>query len=350
MIYKTALLVAALFCAGCSTTSETADNGPKPVELGPSKWIETPEADLISEAKALYESRLYAAAQAVFQQIKDGYPFGRYAEYAEVKIGDCHFYKYDYLTASMIYAEFVKQHPSSENAEYAMLQLGRSYKLQYSGKGRDMEPLQKAHETLTEMLKKYPNSIYKSAAKKYLSQTDKAIVAHEKLVADYYKDKGHKKASLARLERAKQLESSFSEESEKLAQTDSIDTSKVVEVPKLYVKNYEPPKGMPQTDKLITADIRVTRISCQPANSQITIFLNKLISDDVLKGIEKDLQIKPDEFKFILPNAWANQTSTSCLGDNDLEVAENGEITLKTSKAPTFFSINNPPRLILITE
>jgi outer membrane protein assembly factor BamD len=352
MIYKTALLVAALIFTGCSTTSETADEGPKPVELGPSKGINTPEADLISEAKKLYESRLYAAAQTVFQQIKDGYPFGRYAEYAEVKIGDCHFYKYDYLTASMIYSEFVKQHPSSENAEYAMLQLGRSYKLQYSGKGRDMEPLQKAHDTLTEMLKKYPSSMYVSAAKKYLSQTDKAIIAHEKLVADYYKDKGHKKASLARLERAKQLESTFSEESSKLAAaaTDSADTSKVVEVPKLYAKNYEPPKGMPQTEKLVTADIRVTRIACQSKNNQVSIFLNKAFSDENLKNLERDLQIKPEQFSFMLPNAWANPTTTSCFGSNDLDVTEEGKITLKTSGTPTFFTLNNPPRLIFITE
>ncbi len=343
--------LALIVFTGCSLFSSSKEEAPKPIELGPSTSIDTPESQLFNEARKFYEANLFAQAQTAFQELKDGYPFGPYAEYAELKVGDTHFYRGDYLTASMIYSEFTKQHPSSDNVPYAMLQLGRSFNLQYSGRGRDMEPLQKSRETLVELIQKYPHSIYLSAAKKYLSETERKLISHEKLVAEYYKDKGFEKAALARMNRADELKSEFSKVSSELEvkakDSSDLDVTSPVPVPKLYTGKYVSPKGLPETSKVIQANLRVARVMCNAKAQTINLHINKVLNDQEVQLVENSVKFNEGVVSFTLSNAWANPAEISCLEDKDLVVKENGTFSLKTTKAPTFFSVNSPARLVV---
>jgi outer membrane protein assembly factor BamD len=340
-----------LLFTGCSLFSSSKEEAPKPVELGPSTSIDTPEAQLFNEARKFYEANLFAQSQTAFQELKDGYPFGPYAEYAELKVGDTNFYRGDYLTASMIYSEFTKQHPSSDNVPYAMLQLGRSYNLQYSGRGRDMEPLQKSRETLVDLIKKYPHSIYLSAAKKYLSETERKLISHEKLVAEYYKDKGFKKAALARMTRADELKNEFSKVSTdlnvKTKDSSNLDVTAPVSVPKLYTGKYVTPQGLPEVSKVIEASLRVTRVMCNTKAQAINLHINKVLTDPEVQQVENSVKFNEGSVSFTLPSAWANPAEISCLEEQDLLVKENGTFSIKTTKAPTFFSLSSPARLVV---
>lgn len=339
-----------LILSGCSTTSESGSEGPQPIELGASTTVDTPEVELLNDAKNFYEAGLYANAQTSFQKLKDSYPFGKYAEYSEVKIGDCYFYRSDYLTSAMIYSEFVKQHPNSENTPYAMLQLGRSYQLQYSGAGRDMEPLQKSRETLNEMLKKYPNSLYSQEALEYLKGTDDKIIAHEKLVADYYKDKGHSKAADARMARADTLSQEYKINADTLGEASAKAKAPAVEVPKLFKGTYNPSKTDRAEERIVQATVRVSRTTCFVDGGIINIFLNGRISQDALTQIEQSVKKDSNSLSFKLPGAWANPTTISCMGDKDLSISEEGKFLIKTDRNPNFFVVENPTRLIVNLE
>jgi outer membrane protein assembly factor BamD len=339
-----------LALSGCSTTSESGSDGPQPVELGAATTVDTPEVELLNEAKNFYEAGLYANAQTSFQKLKDSYPFGKYAEYAEVKMGDCFFYRSDYLTSAMIYSEFVKQHPNSENSPYSMLQLGRSYQLQYSGAGRDMEPLQKSRETLTEMLKKYPNSLYSPEAMKYLKGTDDKIIAHEKLVADYYKNKGHSKAADARMARADILRKEFTNSEENLKTDTTNASAPAVEVPKLFKGTYSPAKTSKAEEKIVQASVRVSQTKCLADNGIINIFLNGRLTKGALAQVEGSVKREGGSLLFKIPGAWANPSTTSCLGENDLSISEDGKFVITTDRSPSFFVVENPHRLIVSLE
>lgn len=339
-----------LILSGCSTTSDSSSDGPQPVELGAATTVDTPEVELLNEAKNFYEAGLYANAQTSFQKLKDSYPFGKYAEYSEVKIGDCYFYRSDYLTSAMIYSEFVKQHPNSENTPYSMLQLGRSYQLQYSGAGRDMEPLQKSRETLTEMLKKYPNSLYSEEALKYLKGTDNKIIAHEKLVADYYKEKGHSKAADARMARADLLKKEYTSSSDTLGDAAAKAKSPAVEVPKLYRGAYTPAKTNRSEDRIVQAAIRISRTSCFADAGIINIFVNGKVTKEAFSQIESSVKKEADSVSFKIPGAWANPSTASCLAEKDLSISEDGKFIIKTDLTPNFFAVGNPNRIVVSLE
>ncbi len=346
------LLIVIVATSGCSMFSSKSEEAPKPIELGPAKSVDTPETALFIEARKLYEANLFAQAQAAFQELKDGYPFGRYAEYSELKIGDTHFYRGDYLTASMIYSEFSKQHPSSDNVPYSLLQLGRSYNLQYSGRGRDMEPLQKARQTFLELIKKHPHSIYLSAADKYLRETEKKLISHEELVADYYKEKGFEKAALARMERATELQSEFDKNSKEIKSSTEpgLTLASAVSVPKLHTAEYVPAKGLPEVAKVIQADLRVSKLICNKRSRLINIFMNKVPTNQELTLIENSVKFDENKVTFTIPKAWANPAEMDCFEDKDLITKEDGTISVATNGALSFFNISSPARLVVALE
>ncbi len=347
------LIQLCLLASGCSTTTDELA-ALKPVELGASLSVDTPEAELIRDAQRFYENRLFNNAQTAFEQIRDGYPFGPYAEYAEVKVADCHFYTYDYLTASLLYSDFVKQHTTSPNVPYALVQLGRSYLLQYTGHGRDLEPLQKARDTFADLLKRYPNTIYTGATKKYLAKAEKKIIEHEKLIAAFYKRMGQEKASLARAQRADTLKVTFQSEIDSLPAPQTGGPGSV-EVPKL-VRTQTPPKtGSGQKAALTSltasgSSIQVLRVNCIPENDQITLFLSKTLTPEQLSAAEKGISVKAGQLITKISNASANQSQIDCFTEKDLTLESDGTIKLKTAKSAVIFGLDKPSRMVIALE
>lgn len=342
--------------SGCSTTTNEIA-ALKPVELGPSLSVDTPEAELIRDAQRFYENRLYNNAQTAFEQIRDGYPFGPYAEYAEVKVADCHFYTYDYLTASLLYADFVKQRPTSQNIPYALVQLGRSYMLQYTGHGRDLDPLQKAREAFADLLKQYPSSIYAGATKKYLARTEKKIIEHEKLIAQFYKKLGHEKAALARSDRANSLKERYASDAGSFP-APMPGGPGAVEVPKLVramptKSNSEKKAQLAQSRSdaaSLDSEIKVLRVNCVPENDQVTLFLSKPLSPEQLSLTEKSTSTRAGELVTRVSHTSANQTQIDCFALKDLKIETNGTIKLQTTKSAVLFGLDRPARLVIALE
>ncbi len=348
-----------ILSSGCSSSDKQPEV--TPVELGTATSIDTPEAELLRDAQRFYNSKLFTNARETFEKIKDGYPFGPYVEYSEIKIADCYFYGYDYPTASLLYSEFAKQRPASPNLPYALVQMGRSYELQYGGLGRDTEPLNKSIEAYKNLLTKAPTSVYSDAARSYLKNAQKKIIASEKRIIKFYKKKDQKKAVTARVTNLKEMKESISAEDAKI---DSIKLSArpTVEVPKLFEGPYDashPAGGVAKAslarDKQeneveIKSRYRILKVTCQSEKDQIFLYLNNALSASDLSSAEGSLNSKAEVVSLKLPETSSQKLNLNCMTDSDLTITQTGEISLKTTKTATIIPLSNPSRLLIALE
>lgn len=160
--------------------------------------VDTPQEELLVKAKKLYSVGLYTGAREAFEALRDGYPFGPYAEYAEIKIADCNFYVREYSSAALLYEEFTKNHPASTSLAYALLQAGRSNQLTNSAVGRDNAPLEKALVFYQDLLKRYPNSLYAESARRGIGEVEVALAEYERMVMSFYQHQEKQAAYEAR--------------------------------------------------------------------------------------------------------------------------------------------------------
>lgn len=194
-----ALLTLAL--TGCSgkDSPEPEEEAPQELTSGSKAAVETPEAELLREGKRYFDAGVFSVARDVFERLRDGYPLGAYAEFADIKIGDCEFESSNFTAAAAHYEEFLKSRPGSPSTPYILLRAARSHQLSNKGVGRDDANLRRARELYKDLLQRFPNSPYHAGAREYLAQTEKLLAANEQLVIDFYRKKGKEPAIEARL-------------------------------------------------------------------------------------------------------------------------------------------------------
>jgi outer membrane protein assembly factor BamD len=179
------LLALMLICSGCAWLS-----GDK---------LEKPAQDLIQDGIDAYEKGQYSDAIKNFEQLKDWYPFSKYAILAELKIADAHYYLKQYPEAIQAYGDFEQLHPRNEAVPYVIYQIGRSYYDQIDTIDRDQTAAQKALETFRRLIEQYPNGLYSQKARSHIINCYKSLSGHEFYIAMYYYKKEKYKAARQRL-------------------------------------------------------------------------------------------------------------------------------------------------------
>lgn len=128
----------------------------------------------------------YGDAVKDFQQLKERYPYSKYAILAELKLGDAYFYDKKYTDAAIAYEEFVRLHPRNEVVPYVLYQVGMCHFLSFSTIDRDQEETRLAMEGFQRVIQAYPDSEYARRAKKQLFECQKRTVAREFYVGEFY--------------------------------------------------------------------------------------------------------------------------------------------------------------------
>ncbi len=182
-ILSTLFLISIMFLSGCA-------------------WFETQKEktadELIAEGLAHYESESYRKAIQSLQDLKDWYPFSKYAIVAELKIADAYYHLEEYADAVFAYEEFENLHPRNEKTPYAVYQIGQCHFNQVDTIDRDQTPARKALDTFNRLIKYYPDSSYVPQAKEDKHECIKSLAGNELYVALYYYKTEHYKAALYR--------------------------------------------------------------------------------------------------------------------------------------------------------
>jgi outer membrane protein assembly factor BamD len=184
-------MLALLVVTGCTTLKDQYDKYFGGEEIGTAQ-------ELAWDGMDAYEGGDYSKAIEKFQNLKDYYPFSKYAILAELKIADAHYQRDEYEDAIFAYEDFEQLHPRNEAIPYVIYQIGRCYYDQIDTPDRDQTPAQKALETFQRLIKQFPRDQYATRAAGHIKTAQKSLAGHAFSVGVFYYKTKHYKAALNR--------------------------------------------------------------------------------------------------------------------------------------------------------
>ena len=171
--------------------------------------IERPEKVYYDQAQRRIKVNNYFGAIESLQRIETQYPFGKFAEQAQIDLVYCYFMNGETEAAHSSAERFIRLHPRHPNIDYAYFMKGLSSYTRDTGllarltdtdlSARDVSGAKLAFSELTEFLTRFPESQYAPYAKQRLIYLRNLVASNELAAADYYVTR---KAYVAAIRRA----------------------------------------------------------------------------------------------------------------------------------------------------
>ena len=154
---------------------------------------------LYNKGKKALDAGNYTFAIRYYQALQSNYPYGEYTEQAKLDM----IFAYDksgQIEEAIEAADnFIKLYPTHPNVDYAYYMKGvtnfekKQSKLDKFIKGgkralRDPKPYRDSEKALSELINRYPNSIYADDAKQRIIFIHNALAERELAIAQYYFD------------------------------------------------------------------------------------------------------------------------------------------------------------------
>ena len=155
-------------------------------------------SELAAEGQKRFDKQDYASAIALFQRVKDWYPFSELVTTAELNIAEAHYKLKEYDQAADAYQEFANLHPRNPSTPYAFYQVGQCHFVRMGTIDRDQTSAKKALESFTRFVSRYPDNQYAELARAHIKECQKSLASYELLVARYQYKKKNYKAALKR--------------------------------------------------------------------------------------------------------------------------------------------------------
>ena len=184
-------IVALLVATGCTTLKNQYNKFFGAKETGTAQ-------ELAWDGMDAYENGDYKKAIDKFQNLKDYYPFSKYAILAELKIADAHYRLEEYEDAIFAYENFEQLHPRNEAIPYVIYQIGRCYYDQINTPDREQTSAQKALVAFQRLIKQFPRDQYSTRAAEHIKRAQKSLAGHAYVVGVFYYNTKHYKAALQR--------------------------------------------------------------------------------------------------------------------------------------------------------
>lgn len=166
------------------------------------------EQQLYFEAQRHLENENFDLAIRTLQLLESRYPFGRYAEQAQLEIVYAHYGAYDFEASIESADRFIRLHPQHPNVDYAYYMKGLaaydiegdffSKILPSDDTKRDVSHIKESFAEFAQLLARYPNSPYAADARARMVHLRNMIARHEIHVANYYFRRGAYMAALNR--------------------------------------------------------------------------------------------------------------------------------------------------------
>ncbi|MDT3669810.1 MAG: outer membrane protein assembly factor BamD [Aromatoleum sp.] len=165
---------------------------------------------LYTEAKTFMGEGSYEQAIKLFEKLEARYPYGRYAQQAQIEVAYAHFKSGEPALAIAAADRFIKLHPNHPNADYAYYLKGLATFNEDLGllaglsnqdlSERDPKGAQESFDTFAQLVNRFPESRYAEDARQRMQYLVNALASHEVHVARYYSRRG---AHVAAINRAK---------------------------------------------------------------------------------------------------------------------------------------------------
>jgi outer membrane protein assembly factor BamD len=155
---------------------------------------------LYSEAKSALNDNNWEEAIKNYQRLESRYPYGRFAQQAQMEIAYAHWKNGDPDSALAACDRFIKLHPNHPNVDYLYYLKGLvsfngdlgflGYFNTQDQTERDPKSARESFEILKELVQRFPDSKYAPDAALRLNYLVNTLAAHEVHVARYYYRRG----------------------------------------------------------------------------------------------------------------------------------------------------------------
>jgi len=193
------LLALAMACGGGATVKKDGN-----------KRMLAPDDDARSGyEKALLDFRRgdCLSAEPMFREVRQEFPYSRFAALAELRIGDCQFQNEAYPEAIQTYRQFVRIRPSHKEIPYARFRIAEAYYNQIPGgwfmtpppAERDQSAARDALIQLRRFVVDYPDDPRVPQANELMDKCMGLLAAHELYVARFYLKRDAYRGVISRL-------------------------------------------------------------------------------------------------------------------------------------------------------
>jgi outer membrane protein assembly factor BamD len=180
-------LLLILFTFGCATSPED-------------EYAKMSAQELYDKAKDSLNSGDYETAISTFEQLEARYPFGNYAQQAQLEIAYA-YYKFDEPDSCIATADrFIRNNPGNPHLDYAYYLKGLANYTRGASlidrvgsrdpSDRDTRALRDSFNDFTQLVKKFPDSRYTEDATQRLIFLHNMLAKYEINVAEYYMKRG----------------------------------------------------------------------------------------------------------------------------------------------------------------
>ena len=192
------LLSLLLFLSGCSWFGGDDD------EL----IADSGEQQMYREAQRHLKNENFSLAVRSLQGLESRYPFGQYAEQAQLELIYAHYSAYEFVAANEAADRFIRLHPRHPNVDYAYYMKGlAAYDIEpgffsrfipSDDTKRDVSHIQTAFAEFAQLLARFPDSAYAPDARQRMVHMRNMLARNEIHVANYYFRRGAFMAALNR--------------------------------------------------------------------------------------------------------------------------------------------------------
>ena len=182
------LLLASLVLWGCSSNEEL----PELTDSG--------EQQMYEQAQEYLENSSYSNAVRALQLLESRYPFGKYAEQAQLELIYAHYQAYEHEAAVEAADRFIRLHPQHPSVDYAYYMKGLAAFTSTNDifdrfiptdqAERDTSHAKEAFGEFAQLVARYPASPYAADARARMLALRNMLARHEILVANYYFRRG----------------------------------------------------------------------------------------------------------------------------------------------------------------
>lgn len=182
-------LILVLWLSGCGLLPEVQDET--------KGWS---AQKLYSEAKQQMSEGGYEKAIKYFEALEARYPYGRYAQQAQLEVAYAYFKSNEPVSAVAACDRFIKLHPNHPNVDYAYYLKGLVNFNEDLGllgtlanqdmSERDPKAARESFESFKELANRFPNSKYTPDAVARMKYLVNALASHEVHAARYYFKRG----------------------------------------------------------------------------------------------------------------------------------------------------------------
>jgi len=182
------LLVFSLALWGCSSNDELPE------------MADTGEQQMYEQIQEYLQNSNYNESVRALQLLESRYPFGKYAEQAQLELIYAHYQAYEHEAAVEAADRFIRLHPQNPNVDYAYYMKGLAA---YTGtedifdrfiptdrSERDTSHAKEAFGEFAQLVSRYPASPYAADARARMVYLRNLLARHEITVANYYFRRG----------------------------------------------------------------------------------------------------------------------------------------------------------------